>query len=378
MNRDGYRCRLTGTSRTSVTVAHIIPAYLNGLTESSFKRDWERLEKWLGHKRVSQWKDHLLREKAGQDGEKTDEDEEKTDEDEEETDEAGEETDEDGEKAERVFDTDRLCNMIALDSEVQKYWNDDLCAFRPVYLSNNKKYMLISFHWLPLPERGEVEYCDKLFDPYDDHPYPNQKQGCIDTPGAGIYLHDVKSRERIRSGTNFWMSTSDPETRPLPSMELLEIQWYLRRLSRFKGNIKGVEEKFTEPPEFQLTGDSRRMRVWFHDRCWHYRDREWRYSKYPYSDGSIYSDLETNFANINYEGFYESDPKKTSEETSRQKDIEDSKDHDTAGHQAIKRNETMALIPNTRQNEHLPRYHDTESDNDLSCCAFKFSLSLRR
>jgi hypothetical protein len=54
-------------------------------------------------------------------------------------------------------------------------------------------------------------------------------------------LHRVEndgSDRRICSGDIFTLTTNDPEKRPLPSMELLEMQWILQRLMGMCGSAE--------------------------------------------------------------------------------------------------------------------------------------------
>lgn len=48
--------------------------------------------------------------------------------------------------------------------------------------------------------------------------------------------------EAIASGDVFTVTTSDPETMPLPSWALLETQWFLRQVAGMSGATEEVEE----------------------------------------------------------------------------------------------------------------------------------------
>ncbi|KAJ5097499.1 hypothetical protein N7456_008220 [Penicillium angulare] len=340
MCRDSHRCQLTQTSRDSVKVAHILPTFLHEATESSEEPSWQFLGEWLGKERLSWWKDKLLVEKPSQDGE----------------------------NAERVFDTDRLCNMITLDTEVQSYWNDDLCAFRPVYLSEDKRYLDIAFHWLPLPERGTTQHYEDRID-INHHPYPDHNHGCNYTPapGAGAYLYDAQTGKRILSGHIFRMETDDPVTYPLPSVELLEIQWYLKRLARFKGNLERYEDNFKS--SYWEEGVTSKAHYW------RYRDKEWDYSY----TGLIWSDLEDSYANPDWEGSPESDTINATDEdeSARKRKIEELDDHETSIHLTFGRKQDIKFSPLKKKKREMDNKSDSDADSDSPLCAINISFSFR-
>jgi len=50
---------------------------------------------------------------------------------------------------------------------------------------------------------------------------------------TSIFRQD--SGQRIKSGDYFKIQTDDPDKKPLPSFELLELQWFLRRIQGMAG-----------------------------------------------------------------------------------------------------------------------------------------------
>lgn len=76
--------------------------------------------------------------------------------------------------------------------------------------------------------------------------------GCYDSPGNGIHLYDAEGKS-ICSGHIFTMTTNDPVHKPLPSMHLLDMQWMVKRSSRFRGGKEGWKSGLvgkTEHDEF--------------------------------------------------------------------------------------------------------------------------------
>ena len=53
---------------------------------------------------------------------------------------------------------------------------------------------------------------------------------------AGVWLFD-KNGKKIQSGDLFELQTDDPIKKPLPSFELLELQWFLQRIQGMAGAV---------------------------------------------------------------------------------------------------------------------------------------------
>ena len=69
--------------------------------------------------------------------------------------------------------------------------------------------------------------------------YTTSTQGREQTTGAHgghIWLSD-KNMKKIQSGDYFELQTNDPVGKPLPSFELLELQWFLHRIQGMAGAV---------------------------------------------------------------------------------------------------------------------------------------------
>jgi hypothetical protein len=125
---------------------------------------------------------------------------------------------------------ERCFNLISLSSEAHDMWNRGLFAFKPLKLSRDRKTLTIQFFW-QVP--GEYKI-DSEVDLLTETP---SSEG-LDTVGDGYFLarpRNDRSISRICSGETFTFTTKDPENLPLPSMELLEMQWVLQRLVGMSG-----------------------------------------------------------------------------------------------------------------------------------------------
>jgi hypothetical protein len=59
---------------------------------------------------------------------------------------------------------------------------------------------------------------------------PSSSRGLISADECALPFLDMNQPVTIRSGDTFTLTTDDPESRPLPSLELLDMQWVLQRL----------------------------------------------------------------------------------------------------------------------------------------------------
>ncbi|KIW25570.1 uncharacterized protein PV07_08736 [Cladophialophora immunda] len=120
--------------------------------------------------------------------------------------------------------TETCQNLIGLCPNAHAYWGKAYFALKPIQMSDDKKRLDIEFHWLssnPYAERVDLAQVPSLA--ITDHG-PNETR-----------LFDVQTLEVISSGQQICLTTDDPELRPLPNMKLLEMQWYLHRVTAMSG-----------------------------------------------------------------------------------------------------------------------------------------------
>ncbi|ODM15439.1 hypothetical protein SI65_09042 [Aspergillus cristatus] len=132
---------------------------------------------------------------------------------------------------------ERCDNMLCMSPSVAAYWREYLFALKPLELSEDRTSMNVQFFWLPAPPL-DMEYMTSRPDLPED----------LDTPGNDIKLWDCRIERKIVSGHIITLVTDDPEERPLPSWYLLEMDWFLRRLSVLAG-LMGYEDDELEDEE---------------------------------------------------------------------------------------------------------------------------------
>ena len=124
-------------------------------------------------------------------------------------------------------------NLISLGADAHWYWNKGLFALKPLEISDDKKKLTIQFFWQPQYSHGNYDPVDLL-----DEPLSSRGLKFAEKEGIEHYLtrrQDDGSYRGIESGDIFTFTTDDPAIRPLPSWELLDMQWVLQRLTAMSG-----------------------------------------------------------------------------------------------------------------------------------------------
>jgi len=121
---------------------------------------------------------------------------------------------------------EEVYNLISLAPTVHAIWGRGLFALKPISESDDKKTLTVQFFWQekqkgPLPKMSLTTT-------------PISTQGLEQT--AGVWLFD-KNGKKIQSGDCFELQTDDPIQKPLPSFELLELQWFLQRIQGMAGAV---------------------------------------------------------------------------------------------------------------------------------------------
>jgi hypothetical protein len=116
-------------------------------------------------------------------------------------------------------------NLISLTPTAHDMWNRELFVLKPLKLSRNQKKLTVQFFW-QVPGNYDIESrIDLLTEPTSSEGLDLLPNGCF----LNRLIADGSS-PRIRSGERFTFTTKDPKNLPLPSLELLEMQWVLQRL----------------------------------------------------------------------------------------------------------------------------------------------------
>ena len=129
-----------------------------------------------------------------------------------------------------AFGGEACFNLICLTPDAHAKWNKGIFALKPLKLSGDKKELTVRFFWQP-------QYDYKPGDRIDLLTKPTSSKGLkgIGTDYFLDYRGDDGQPRGIESGQIFELTTENPETHPLPSWELLEMQWFLQRVVAMSG-----------------------------------------------------------------------------------------------------------------------------------------------
>lgn len=121
-------------------------------------------------------------------------------------------------------------NLITLSPNAHAYWTKALFALKPVSVAADEKSMDVQLFWLrphkrlrsiPLMTRPEL---------------PDDLEGSVDNVKLFNHLTDQK----LCSGDIITLQTDDPKNKPLPSKDLLEMQWLLHRVTALSGGAEAI------------------------------------------------------------------------------------------------------------------------------------------
>jgi hypothetical protein len=123
---------------------------------------------------------------------------------------------------------ERCFNLIPLAPDAYDMWNRGLFALKPLKLSRNRKELTVQFFW-QVPANHDIESrIDLLTEPTSSEGLEIVANGYfltrLENDGSGPRIRP------IRSGEMFTFTTKDPRNLSLPSLELLEMKWFLQRL----------------------------------------------------------------------------------------------------------------------------------------------------
>lgn len=130
--------------------------------------------------------------------------------------------------------TEVCSNLITLTPSVHGYWGKALFALKPMDVSDDGMSMDVQFFWLRQFHRlASMRVTTRP-------EFPSDLNGLLEN----VKLFNCETEEIIRSGTTITLRTDDPETKPLPSKEILDMQWVLNRLTALSGGAGALELKF--------------------------------------------------------------------------------------------------------------------------------------
>ncbi|KAJ6178655.1 hypothetical protein N7519_009116 [Penicillium mononematosum] len=213
LERDDFGCVITNCPE--VDVAHIYPLCLkkgrSSAKNETYDNFWESLGMFWSEDLVAKWESRL----TGPGG------------------------------------TELCENLLCLCPNAHRYWGACYFALQPLHLRDDGKELITRFYWLPkiTPHRVQVQ----------DKPsislHPHEKFLNLWVEGAD------GSAQKMNSGDLVVFQTKDPENMPLPSWDLLKMQWVLNRI----GAISGAASASTRPWDWDTEDEDANMEFEYSD-----------------------------------------------------------------------------------------------------------------
>ncbi|RJE26319.1 hypothetical protein PHISCL_01388 [Aspergillus sclerotialis] len=131
--------------------------------------------------------------------------------------------------------TEILANRIAMALNVHRYWGKAMFAIKPIEISKDGKTLYAEFYWLPTDKPGSRSMLS-----------PSKISNNMDSTGDHVSLWNIITDRRLHSGEQIVFHTDDPEAKPLPSSELLKMQWVLHRVAALSGAAEYEDDYDTD------------------------------------------------------------------------------------------------------------------------------------
>lgn len=127
-------------------------------------------------------------------------------------------------------------NMICINSTAHSQWVRGMFALRPVAQSEDGKKLTVQLYWQPKPSHSRHHKVD-LLKP------PASSEGVDSVSGERVHTIPLPGiPHRVRTGDILVFKTEDPKLMPLPSFELLDMQWHLTRIAAMSGVMELLDE----------------------------------------------------------------------------------------------------------------------------------------
>ncbi|OGE57095.1 hypothetical protein PENARI_c002G09478 [Penicillium arizonense] len=189
--RDGYKCVITGARKVYQT-ARIFPVLVTKpptLVEPAFPGIWKYVDLFWDRSTAERWKKAVFN---------------------------------------SSFDPERpvndCTNLICLRSDLRSAWANGLFALRPVSVSDDKTEIEIEFHWQPRAGHATSDLVDVT-----KEPVPSKNVSSVENLVV-VVSERGNSFLPIQSGHRFKITTDNPLDHPLPSFDLLDMQWNFTRM----------------------------------------------------------------------------------------------------------------------------------------------------
>lgn len=128
-----------------------------------------------------------------------------------------------------AINTEQVRNIIIMSPSAHAYWDQCIFALKPTKLHEDRKTLEVEFWWLPIRDAKTQPRAVFVGTKPD-------LTTASDSPGNNVsLLYCGAKKEVLESGKKLQFTTPVPDQYPLPSFELLEMQWVLHRIAALHG-----------------------------------------------------------------------------------------------------------------------------------------------
>ncbi|KAF5861057.1 hypothetical protein ETB97_000746 [Aspergillus alliaceus] len=207
--RDYHACILTGY-REPLEVAHIFPYSLSQREKTELDIFWENLGMYWSTEKINKWKEQVL----GSGG------------------------------------TEICPNLMCMSNLAHKLWETARFALKPLSISEDQRVLKVKFYWMSINK-----FSDNMSSKKAPSPFPDGRLSSIKVEDKhNAKLFNINTEKALRSGDVLTFKTDDPVGHPLPSMELLNMQWALHRVLALSGAADATVEDLDPDPDKLLWG----------------------------------------------------------------------------------------------------------------------------
>jgi hypothetical protein len=132
---------------------------------------------------------------------------------------------------------ERVYNLITLSRTAHGYWNRGAFALKPIFVNDDNTRLKVQFFWQK-KQKDTQATMSLLTTPVSTKDL-DHNEGAFDAGGDTVLFN---ARKCIKSGDIFELKTDDAIARPLPSSNLLEMQWFLTRIVGMAGAAVPYDE----------------------------------------------------------------------------------------------------------------------------------------
>ncbi|GKZ40082.1 hypothetical protein AbraIFM66950_002274, partial [Aspergillus brasiliensis] len=146
--------------------------------------------------------------------------------------------------------TEVCSNLLCMTNLAHKLWKKARFALKPLSLSEDQRSLKVQFYWLPV-----YRYRARVSATEVPERFPYNLSGTA-VHGQETVLFSIVTDRKICSGDILTFTTDNPDSHPLPSMELLNMQWVLNRVLALSGATYATdEESYSDFWSFEFESD---------------------------------------------------------------------------------------------------------------------------